>query len=156
MQNGSIIDRIYSEDMKQHFRVMKIHPNAILPSRGTSEAAGYDFFTPEDVICKPKEITKIPLGIKVSFPVGYGLFFLEKSGIATKTSLIKKAGLIDSDYRGQLIAVYYNYSGSPVKFKAGEKVIQGCLLPIFTPEVLEVTDIDETARGEGGFGSTGN
>jgi dUTP pyrophosphatase len=142
---------IFMDELK----VQRVHPDAKLPVYGTAYAAGIDFFTPEEVWLPPGAVTLIPLGVKVSFPHGLVLIFKEKSGIASRSSLIIKSGVIDSDYRGELKVMYHNAGQTPFHFKAGEKVVQGVLLPLAKLAVQEATDLDYTDRNENGFGSTG-
>ncbi len=137
------------------FFVKKIVPHAKLPTKSTEGAACWDFYTPDSVIIPPNTVVTISLGIQVAFPKEYGLFFFEKSGIASKTFLVKKAGVIDSDYRGIVQVVFQNMGDTPVSFIAGEKIIQGTLLHLDDIEVVEVDNLPSTLRGSGGFGSTG-
>lgn len=139
---------------------VRINPNAIMPVKSTIGAAAFDFCLPKDqdpFRIGPGETRKIPLGIAVAIPEGYCLLFLERSGIAANTPLILKAGLIDSDYRGELCAVYYNSSDSVGEIILQQaKIVQGVILPM--PTVLFVesfSGLTSTNRGENGFGSTG-
>lgn len=137
------------------FKVKKVHPHAKLPTKATPFAAGYDLYTPEDVTVYPGHKLRIDLGIKISIPEGHALIIKEKSGISLKHGLLILAGVIDSDYRGELAVVYYNPNGYNVMFSQGEKIAQGLLVPIKSMPVEEVETLDDTIRNENGFGSSG-
>jgi len=133
-----------------------VDENAKMPTRGTSESAGLDFYTPIDFTIFPKKDILIPLGLKMKFPKGWAMIFKEKSGIATNKKLDVGACVIDSDYTGIPHAHLINNSDNIVTFKAGEKIIQGILIQVWIGNAIEVKKIDNlTERGEGGFGSTG-
>lgn len=136
-------------------KVMRIHPNAKLPSKADKYAAGWDFFTPEDISLPAGKLTLIPLGVKISFAPSTVLILMEKSGIASRTDLILKAGVVDSNYRGEVKALYYNAGKEEFKFSAGEKVVQGLLVPLAGDCIVETDELDYTERNENGFGSTG-
>ena len=140
--------------MKQFF-VKRLTPKAKLPTKSTLGSACWDFYTPDAVSIKPKETVTLSLGIQVAFPKDYALVFFEKSGIASKTDLFKKAGVIDSDYRGTVHAVFYNAGEETVTFAEGEKVIQAMLIHLDDFEIIEADSLPDTSRGSGGFGSTG-
>lgn len=132
------------------------------PERGTSLAAGIDFFVPDDfgyLWLEPGENVLIDLGIKVSIPKGYALVFCNKSGIANKQSLVYGSHVIDEDYQGILKLDLHNIGIKPQKIEAGQKIIQGLLIPVLYSQPNEVSEDElfttSTERGEGGFGSTG-
>lgn len=139
-----------------------------LPTRGTPQSAGLDFYVPNDVlfggidIClKPGDSVVIPSGIKVEVPKGYALIGFNKSGIAVKRHLYVGACVIDEDYQGEVHLHLINTSAEVQSIMPGEKLVQGLLLPISLEDVVEMKDEEElyngekTERGEGGFGSTG-
>jgi dUTP pyrophosphatase len=139
-----------------YLNVELVHPDAKLPTRANSGDAGLDFYTPVDVLIHPRKDILIPLGLKTEFPEGYVLIFAEKSGIATKKKLDILAKVIDSGYRGIVHAHLYNNSDETVMFKAGEKVVQGIVLPCWGGQVTKVNSVtDNSTRGAGGFGSSG-
>jgi dUTP pyrophosphatase len=130
---------------------------AKMPTRGTDDSAGLDFYTPVDFHINPGEDALIPLGIKTEFPKGYALIMKEKSGLATKKKLEILACVIDADYRGIVHAHLHNTSKTEAAFfHSGEKVCQGIIVPIWTgtPKMVEFID-EATQRGTLGFGSTG-
>lgn len=142
--------------------VQKLNQDAILPTRGTPDSAGYDFWMPQHPIgthtVKPHTTAIFDLGIAIMLPRGYCLQFVEKSGMSIKhPALTLKAGLIDSDYRGQLRVVYYNASNNPISLDCSRpyKIVQGVIREVHEADFIELESLDVTQRGEGGFGSTG-
>lgn len=129
-----------------------------LPERSTSKSAGYDFFVPEDTICKSHEITMVRTGIKAYFPDDETLLLFNRSSNPKKKGLIilNGVGVVDADYadnpdnEGEIAGLFYNMLDEDVTLKAGEKMMQGIFVK------YGVTDNDN-AEGErtGGFGSTG-
>lgn len=141
---------------RKKFYVRKVASTAKLPTKSTAGSACWDFYTPAAVYIHPKETVTFSLGVQVAFPEDYALVFFEKSGLAARTTLIKKAGVVDSDYRGVVKAVFYNAGDETVMFTEGEKVIQAMLIHLDEFDVIEATQsLPETVRGSGGFGSTG-
>lgn len=133
------------------------------PVRAHPTDAGIDFFVPNDfdkVVLKPGEDVLINSGIKVIVPEGYALIFKEKSGIATKRKLTIGAAVVDSNYRGEVHFHFFNNGIVDQEISAGDKIIQGLLIPVLLCDTCEIDDYDystyETDRGDGGFGSTGN
>ena len=133
------------------------------PVRGHETDAGIDFFVPndfEEVTLKPGEDVLINSGIKVIVPRGYALIFKEKSGVATKKKLTVGAAVVDSDYRGVAHFHLFNNGLVDQTISAGDKIIQGLLVPIALDNLELISNDDyalyETERAEGGFGSTGD
>ena len=139
--------------------VERLNPLATMPSRGSSGAAGYDLAyaaesLQETCTIKPGETKLIPTGLSFEFPKGlYGQLF-EKSSLSKKMIQVR-AGVIDCDYRGEVQVVAFNAGPEAYTFAHGQSVAQLVLLPLTTPTVLE-TVLTKTARGSGGFGSTGD
>lgn len=132
------------------------------PVRGHATDAGIDFFIPNDfepTAIFPGRDMLLESGIKVIIPEGYALIFKEKSGVATKKKLTAGASVVDSDYRGEMHFHLFNSGSKPQVLYPGEKIIQGVVVPVSlcTPKEIsnEEYEKNETARGEGGFGSTG-
>lgn len=128
------------------------------PERGTQWSAGIDFFVPNDfktITLKPNEDINIPSGIKCQIPHGYALLGVNKSGVSLNKKLQVGACLVDEDYTGELHLHVFNCGRKNVEIKAGDKLVQFILTPIFYDEI-EVTKlkVKQTQRGEGGFGST--
>jgi dUTP diphosphatase len=136
-------------------RFKQLDPNATLPVRGSSFAAGLDICTIEDVVIAPHQRTTARTGLAVAIPHGFYGRVAPRSGLAVKQGLDVLAGVIDSDYRGELCCVLYNTSDVAIELPAGSKICQLIIEKIITPKAVWVNDLDETARGAGGFGSTG-
>lgn len=136
-------------------RFKQLDPKATLPSRGSSFAAGLDICSIEDLIIPPHQRATARTGLAVAIPHGFYGRVAPRSGLAVKQGLDVLAGVIDSDYRGELCCVLYNTSDTPIELPAGSKVCQLIVEKIITPKAAWVNDLDETARGAGGFGSTG-
>ena len=132
------------------------------PNRGTSKSAGIDFFVPNDfekITLQPGESSCIPSGIKADVPEGFALIVFNKSGVALKRNLSVGACVIDEDYQGEIHLHVYNFGTKLETISPGEKLVQMILIPVFYDSVNEVEldslFVKETARGTGGFGSTG-
>ncbi len=140
-------------------RVKKLHPAAKLPTYGSAEAAGADLYAclEESVTIQPGENGWIPTGIAMEVPVGCAGLIYARSGLACKRGLApaNKVGVIDSDYRGQIVVVLHNHGAQPQTVEHGERVAQMVITPVLTPPYQEVEDLSDSERGGGGFGSTG-
>lgn len=140
-------------------RIKKLHPNAILPTYGSEQAAGADLYA-----CLEGEITIpagqtvfIPTGLAMEVPAGCAGLIYARSSLGTKRGLApaNKVGVIDSDYRGQVMVALHNHGREDQTIQPGERVAQLVITPVFTPGFREVDDLSDTDRGVGGFGSTG-
>src|SRR3989344_283052 len=140
--------------MKIYFQ--KIDPSAKLPSYAYEGDAGMDLFSCEDLEIAPHSKALISTGLMVAVPKGHGGFVWDKSGIAVKNHIKTMAGVIDSNYRGELKVALANLGNEHYKIKKGEKIAQLIIKPVVNPEVIETEELpeDET-RGEMGFGSSG-
>ncbi len=140
-------------------RVMKLSPNAILPTYGSVEAAGADLYAclEESVTIQPGETAWIPTGIALEVPKGCAGLIYARSSMGVKRGLApaNKVGVIDSDYRGEIRVVLLNHGKTPQTVAHAERVAQMLITPVLTPEYTLVDALDETQRGTGGFGSTG-
>ena len=137
--------------------------NVKTPNRGTPESAGLDFFVPEDfeqIDLPPGNSVFIPSGIKADVPQGHALIAFNKSGVALKKNLSIGACVVDEDYQGEIHLHLYNFGTSTTSISPGEKLIQMVLVPVLYENVDVVDEsqlfANETTRGSGGFGSTGN
>ncbi len=137
--------------------VKKTHPDATIPSYGSAEAAGFDFYSVQDYTIEPGQTILVDTGISVSFEPGYKLEVVPRSGISLKTPLrvANSPGTVDSDYRGKVCVIMQNTGKETQKIFKGERIAQGIIVPIYRAHFVEVEELDSTARGEGGFGSTG-
>jgi dUTP pyrophosphatase len=139
-----------------HFlKFKKLHPQATLPTRASASSAGLDLFSIEDLILQPKQRQLARTGLGVDIPEGYYGRLAPRSGLAVKNGLDVLAGVIDSDYRGEIGCVLYNTSDEPVHLPAQSKICQLIIETIAMPTAVWSEDLSETARGTGGFGSTG-
>lgn len=140
-------------------RVKKLKHNAILPTYGSQEAAGADLYAclEEKIVIQPGESVFVPTGLAMEIPQGYAGLIYARSGLACKRGLApaNKVGVIDSDYRGEFIVVLHNHGSQPRQIDHGERIAQLVITPVFTPGFAEVTELTDTTRSTGGFGSTG-
>lgn len=140
-------------------RVKKLSPNAILPTYGSQEAAGADLYAclQESVTIQPGETAWIPTGLALEVPKGCAGLIYARSSMGVKRGLApaNKVGVIDSDYRGEIRVVLLNHGKEPQTVTHGERVAQMLITPVLTPAYTEVEELDDTQRGQGGFGSTG-
>ena len=136
-------------------KVKKLHVEAKLPTYANPQDAGMDFFSNETLIVYPGERKLISTGISMAIPDGYVGLLWDKSGIATKHGIKTMAGVIDSGYRGEIKILVHNLSKNLYKIEKGNKIAQMLIQPVEQKKIIESSELDETERGEGGFGSTG-
>ncbi len=135
-------------------KIKRIHADAKLPSYGHLGDAGLDLFSADDIVLEKGQALDVPTGIKVAVPEGYVGLVWDKSGVSLR-GVHRLAGVIDSGYRGEVKVVLVNLSDEPFVISKGMKIAQLLIQPVTTVKVVEVEDLGETPRGEGGFGSTG-
>lgn len=137
----------------------KLDINAHVPTRGSEYAAGYDLYAASSYDIEiPSHLTiKIGTGIAVAIPEGYFGAIFARSGLATKQGLrpANCVGVIDADYRGEVIVALHNDMDVEKTVKAGDRIAQLVIMPFLPVEFKEVEELDKTDRGSGGFGSTG-
>ena len=131
---------------------IKLDDFAIMPTRAHRTDAGLDIYSPIDFTLEDSYV--INTGVHVEIPACTVGFLKSKSGLNVNYGIVSE-GVIDEGYTGAIRVKLYNNSGVPVRFKRGEKITQLVILPCFTPEVEQVDELDETERGDKGFGSTG-
>jgi len=136
-------------------KVKKLIEEAILPNYAHEGDAGMDIYSCEDVVIYPGERKLVSTGISMELPHGYVALVWDKSGIAAKNGVTKMAGVIDCYYRGEYKILLYNTIREPFIIKKFQKIAQILIQPVETAEIQEVKDLTDTARGGGGFGSTG-
>ena len=140
--------------------IKKLKENAIIPTYGTPYAAGADLYACLDapVTVQPGQTVMIPLGFAMELPEGYAGFVFARSGLAAKRDLApaNKVGVIDSDYRGECMVPIHNHGKNPQTIEPGERIAQMAVMPFLAVEFLQTETLSDTARGTGGFGSTGN
>ena len=143
----------------EKINVKLLRHGAQLPTYGSSGAAGADLYACMDtpVTVAPGETVWIPTGVAMEIPKGCaGLVFARSSmGVKRDLAPANKVGVIDSDYRGEIHVVLHNHGAKQQLVEPGERVAQLVIVPVFTPGFCQVDALDDTARGAGGFGSTG-
>lgn len=140
--------------------IKKLSENAKIPTYGSAFAAGADLYAllDEDKVIKPGETVLIGTGIAIEIPEGYAGFIYARSGLASKKGLApaNKVGVVDSDYRGEIMVALHNHSKTEAVVSPGERVAQMVIAPYLTVEFVLEEELSETVRGQGGFGSTGS
>ncbi len=134
-------------------KVKRLHPDAILPFRATKGSLGLDIHTIRDVVLEPFVPSLIETGIAVELPDGFGLEIRDRSSLGLK-GIKYLGGEIDNDYRGEIKVILINLTKSSCKLAKGDRIAQFIPKKIHDLEVIEVSDLSITFRGEGGFGST--
>ena len=139
--------------------IARCHPEAVLPERMTEHAAGFDLSAAvtEPTVLQPGDIRLIPCGFAMAVPHGYEAQVRPRSGLSSKhgVTMVNAPGTIDSDYRGEVRVPLINLGRLPFTIERGMRIAQMLILPVPTSEIVEVEELDETARGGGGFGHTG-
>ena len=140
-------------------RVKLLKEGAKLPAYGSAQAAGADLYAclTEAVTITPGETAFIPTGIALEVPVGCAGLIYARSGLACKRGLApaNKVGVVDSDYRGEILVALHNHGSVSQTVENGERVAQFVIAPVLTPAYEAVEELSDTARNQGGFGSTG-
>lgn len=144
---------------KRNINVKKLNDKAILPTYGSEFSAGADLYACLDgsVEILPGEAVLIHTGLAMEIPVGFAGLIYARSGLATKKGLApsNKVGVIDSDYRGEIMVSLFNHSKEARTIEHGERIAQLVVTPFLSCIYNEVNELSDTERGEGGFGSTG-
>ena len=140
-------------------KVKKLRAGAHLPTYGTEFSAGAALYAclEADVTIAPGETKKIPTGIAMELPNGTAGLIYTRSSLGTKRGLApaNKVGVVDSDYRGEFMIFLHNHGSEPQTISHGDRIAQLLVTPVFTPGFVEAAELSDTARGAGGFGSTG-
>ena len=140
-------------------KVKKLRPGAQLPTYGTAFSAGADLYACLEVpvTIAPGETKKIPTGLSMEIPIGCAGLIYARSSLGTKQGLApaNKVGVVDSDYRGEFMVFLHNHSAEKRTVSHGDRVAQLVVTPVYTPGFEETDELTDTARGAGGFGSTG-
>lgn len=139
--------------------IKRLNENAVIPTYGSAYAAGADLYAcmDESKAIEAGQTVMIPTGIAMEIPVGYVGLVYARSGLACKKGLApaNKVGVIDADYRGEIMVALHNHSTEAITIDAKERIAQMVIAPFLTAEYEEVEELSDTVRGEGGFGSTG-
>lgn len=140
-------------------KIKRLNKLAKIPTRGTAESAGYDLYaaTDKDIQIPPHSNVKIGTGIAMSIPNGFFGGIFARSGVATKRNMRPSncVGIVDSDYTGEVIVSIHNDSTETKTIQRGERIAQLVIVPYLSVIFDEVNELEETERGDGGFGSTG-
>ena len=139
--------------------VKKLRPGAVMPKFGSKEAAGADLYAclEESVIIAPGQTVFIPTGLAMALPRGYVGLVYARSGMACKQGLApaNKVGVIDSDYRGEIVVALHNHGSQARTVEPGQRIAQMLITPVLTPAYEWTENLTDTDRNAGGFGSTG-
>ena len=135
--------------------IKKLHPDAVIPARAHHDDAGLDVYTYEAFELQPGERKTIPTGIALAIPTGYVGLIWDKSSVPHKWGVKTMGGVIDASYRGEVGVIMINLSKETQNFEKGAKISQLLIQKVELPDVCEVSELDDTIRGAGGFGSTG-
>ena len=140
-------------------KLKKLTPNAIIPTYGTAQSAGADLYSgmEQPVTIEPGKAEFIHTGIAIAIPEGLVGLVYARSGMACKKGIApaNKVGVIDADYRGEIMVALYNHGNEAVTVEPGDRIAQLVLTPFITAAFDQTDSLDETDRGNGGFGSTG-
>lgn len=134
--------------------IRKISPEARVPVYNHQGDAGFDLFACCGLTINPGETISVPTGIQMAIPAGYVGLIWDKSGIALR-GIHRLAGVVDAGYRGEVKVVLTNLGKEPFTINSGMKIAQMLIQPVQMVDIVEVDSLDQTSRGEGGFGSTG-
>jgi len=146
---------------KVEVKIQRIEGNEDLPLPGymSSGASGMDLFAAvaESVTIPPKEVAVIPLGIKIALPEGFEAQIRPRSGLASRHSIgvLNSPGTVDSDYRGEVRVILFNFGRNPFVVNRGDRIAQMVIARVAKAVLIEQDHLEDTARGEGGFGHTG-
>lgn len=145
--------------MKKSVPIKRLDPRAKLPTYGSAAAAGADLYALLDapLTVLPGETVLVRTGVAVALPEGTVGLICARSGLATKRGLApaNKVGVIDADYRGELMVALHNHSAAPAAVEPAERIAQLLIVPYYTADFSECESLEDTERGAGGFGSTG-
>jgi dUTP pyrophosphatase len=141
--------------MFERLRFKKLHPEARLPARGSARAAGLDLYSIERVTIEPGGRAAVRTGIAVSIPTGFYGRVAPRSGLAVRHGLDVLAGVIDADYRGEILCALVNHGSEPFEVETSARIAQLIVEAIALPEPVWADELEETERGAGGLGSTG-
>ncbi len=144
--------------MKYNVKIKKLNENAIIPTYGSPYSAGADLYSAMDELTiAPHTTFLVKTGIALELPIGFAGLIYARSGLASKRGLApaNKVGVIDCDYRGEVMVALHNHTDAPQTVAKGERIAQLVITPYVVADFEEANELSETVRGEGGFGSTG-
>ena len=139
--------------------VKKLNENAVMPTYGSLFAAGADLYAllDSETVIEPQQTLLVHTGLSMEIPEGYAGLIYARSGLASKRGLApaNKVGVVDADYRGEIMVALHNHSAIEQSISAGERIAQLVVAPFLKVDFEETDTLSDTVRGEGGFGSTG-
>jgi dUTP pyrophosphatase len=145
--------------LTENVNIKRLNEKAKIPTYGTEYAAGADLYACIDTELEinPNETKLVPTGISLEVPTGYAGLIYARSGLASKRDLApaNKVGVVDSDYRGEVMVALHNHGTKVQKIEDGERIAQLIIAPYLKANFIEVTELSDTQRGENAFGSTG-
>ena len=136
-------------------KIKKLHPDATSPKFMREGDAAMDFYSNENITINPNERQVISTGIAMAIPKGFVGLFWDRSGLAARNGIKSMGGVIDSNYRGEVKVILHNLSNKPFNVEKGMRIAQMLIQPVENREIIEVEELDDTVRGEEGFGSSG-
>lgn len=142
-------------EQNQFLRFKRLDSRAVLPTRGTPGSAGLDLFCIDELKIEPKTRVRAHTGLSVAIPEGFYGRLAPRSGLAANHGIDVLSGVVDADYRGEIICLLYNTGDEVAVLPAGSKICQLIIEQVITPTPAWAEELEETARGAGGFGSTG-
>lgn len=145
--------------MNGEVRIKKLDERAVVPSYGSEYAAGFDLYAvlDKDLIIAPGQTILVRTGLAIEIPVGFAGMIFARSGLASKKGLApaNKVGVVDADYRGEVMVALHNHSLEEQIVLHGERIAQMVIMPFYKAKFVETDELSDTVRGAGGFGSTG-
>lgn len=145
--------------INQEIKIKKLDDRAVIPTYGSDFSAGCDLYavTDQDIDIKPSETVMIHTYLSMEIPVGYAGLIYARSGLASKKGLApaNKVGVVDADYRGEIMVALHNHSNDTQTISNGERIAQLVITPFLKASFIETDELSDTVRGAGGFGSTG-
>ena len=139
--------------------IKKLNENAVMPTYGSPYSAGADLYACIDteITIMPNETVLVKTGLAMELEIGYVALIYARSGLASKAGLApaNKVGVVDADYRGEVMVALHNHSTEVRYVECGDRIAQLVIAPVYQADFCEVDELSETARGDGGFGSTG-
>ena len=149
---------LYNKEKKHMIiNIKKVRSDAVIPKRGSNGAAGYDLYSCNGDVIQPHETKKFETGLSIEIPNGYFGGIFARSGLSIKEGLRPGncTGIVDSDYRGNIVVALHNDSNIPKRIEKGDRIAQLVIIPYLEATFNEVDELNGTERGSGGFGSTG-
>jgi dUTP pyrophosphatase len=140
---------------KEFLSFKQLDPRSVLPTRGSSSAAGLDLYSTEAISLQPGQRVLAHTGLATAIPEGFYGRIAPRSGLATQKGLDVLAGVIDADYRGEIACLLYNTGDETIHLPPQTKICQLIIEQIISPQAVWVDELADTERGSGGFGSTG-